>query len=316
MEKFASVIGGINIDIKGTAFSEINESGSYPGEVFISPGGVARNVSENLARLGIDVKLFGCVGDDHFGNLILNETASAGVDTDYIIKAKGMKTSAYLSAAGSNKDFFYAVNDMQNSMELITPLYLKQIQEVLGKSSLIVLDTNPDAEFLNEAVRFANEKNIPVFIDTVSDKKALKVSDISGKIDYLSPNNSEFVKLFGDYRGTGELEKKLNEGKFDNFSYILLKKDKEGADVICSAEKIIYHTDALNTAIKEVSGAGDAFNAGFIFSIIESGPGNADVVKAAWTGSCAASFALKSFRSVSEDLTKESLTELYNIKFK
>ena len=43
---------------------------SNPGHISLSAGGVTRNVCENLARLGADVKLLSCVGDDTFGAFI------------------------------------------------------------------------------------------------------------------------------------------------------------------------------------------------------------------------------------------------------
>ncbi|MEA4820923.1 MAG: PfkB family carbohydrate kinase, partial [Erysipelotrichales bacterium] len=49
------VIGGANIDIQGTPFEKLKYKDSNPGIISYSFGGVARNVAENLARLGDNV---------------------------------------------------------------------------------------------------------------------------------------------------------------------------------------------------------------------------------------------------------------------
>lgn len=314
MENYVSIIGGINIDVKGAADSGSAESDSHQGKIYISPGGVAGNIAENLALLEIPVYLFGCVGDDYFGNLILDLAKSKNVNTDYVIKSPEINTSVYLSVSNKDKSFYYAVNDMKNSTDLITTKYVRKNFDVLKNSRMIVLDTNLSAEVLNETVKFSNENNIPVFIDTVSSEKAAKVNNISGTIDFLSPNRAEFKELFGKYKDMGDLLNMMRKGKFRKYKYIILKQDKDGVDIIDTEENIIHNCGSLIVEILESSGAGDAFNAGFIFSLLN----NEDLFNkfdvSGKIGLCASYFALRSYNSVSENLTKKSLLEFYNQK--
>ena len=48
---------GSNVDITGTPVDRLVPEDSNPGKVTISAGGVGRNVAENIAKLGISVKL-------------------------------------------------------------------------------------------------------------------------------------------------------------------------------------------------------------------------------------------------------------------
>jgi pseudouridine kinase len=50
------VIGGANVDIKGRSSGAFIGGTSNPGDVMVSVGGVGRNIAENLARLGLDVR--------------------------------------------------------------------------------------------------------------------------------------------------------------------------------------------------------------------------------------------------------------------
>ena len=62
-----TVIGGANIDISAKYNSAVTATGdSNQGQIFTSAGGVARNIAENLARLGSAVQLITGLGDDGF----------------------------------------------------------------------------------------------------------------------------------------------------------------------------------------------------------------------------------------------------------
>ena len=65
-------VGAANLDLNGASCAPLHLRDSNPGHISLSAGGVTRNVCENLARLGADVKLLSCVGDDVFGSYILS----------------------------------------------------------------------------------------------------------------------------------------------------------------------------------------------------------------------------------------------------
>ncbi len=309
MKGIVSVIGGINIDIKGIADSESIESDSHPGKIHLSPGGVGRNIAENLSLLGLNVKLFGCVGDDVFGRMILDKTNSSGVNTERVIINPEVNTSAYLSASNKSRDFHYAVNDTQRTSDPVTADYIRSNSKALKESRMIVLDTNLNADALKEAVSFANENGIPVFVDVVSAEKSVRVEKIDGHIDFLSVNRAEFRKLFGDEDDVPDIFKLTGREDCRKYSVIILKKDKDGADVLDVAAGRIHRFKPIRTDAVEVNGAGDAFNAGFIYSILN----DESIDTAGKFGICASYFALQSLNSVSEKLTKESLMEVYNL---
>ena len=84
MERYVTVIGGINVDVKGYPENELLPGTSNPGRVHISPGGVGRNIAHNLALLGVPVYLLSAVGDDGFGREALSGTQQAGVRVEHV----------------------------------------------------------------------------------------------------------------------------------------------------------------------------------------------------------------------------------------
>jgi len=77
------VVGAAGVDIKVQPRTETVElAGSNPGTIRWSWGGVARNMAENLARLGAEVHLITAVGDDGWGHALLHSLRELGINTD------------------------------------------------------------------------------------------------------------------------------------------------------------------------------------------------------------------------------------------
>jgi len=73
---YIALLGGINMDVAVHAHGALRTGDSNPGRVQCSPGGVARNVAENLLRLGLDARLLGVLGDDVFGQALWQSGAA------------------------------------------------------------------------------------------------------------------------------------------------------------------------------------------------------------------------------------------------
>src|SRR5699024_10750096 len=76
------VVGGANLDIKARTTAALTARTSNPGVVSMSPGGVGRNIAENLARLGTSTRLVCALGRDDSGTRLASDTLDAGVVLD------------------------------------------------------------------------------------------------------------------------------------------------------------------------------------------------------------------------------------------
>ena len=106
-------VGAANADLNGASLAPIHLRDSNPGHISLSAGGVTRNVCENLARLGADVKLLSCVGDDTFGAFIRRSCEDAGVDASHLYEARGASSSMYLSILDADGDMLVGMSDMR-----------------------------------------------------------------------------------------------------------------------------------------------------------------------------------------------------------
>lgn len=66
-----NIIGGITTDIEGNPYGQLIMGESNPGKISMSYGGVGRNITENLARLGAEVGFVSVAGDDFTGRGVI-----------------------------------------------------------------------------------------------------------------------------------------------------------------------------------------------------------------------------------------------------
>ena len=300
MSDYVCAIGGINADVKGVSAGHSEDS--HPGKVIVTPGGVARNISENLALLGMNVYLFGCAGDDILGRLVLESTEKAGVNTERVIVSQNRKTGIYLSVSDENGNLIRALNDMRETSAMIGREYFEKNLEFILRSRMIILDTNLEAEVLTYITSAAEGKKIPVFVDAVSSSKVTKVMSVKSEIEYLSLNASEYRSLFGRDYESG----KHNPRESANIKNILVRNGAKGATLLTGNNESF--TDAAAAEVVEPNGAGDAFNSGFIYGILK-GSGKGDSMT---YGKCASKFVLESECSAGGNLNADNLESLFN----
>lgn len=254
-----AVIGGANVDIAGFINNETIARDSNPGKIRISSGGVGRNIAENLARLGVNTKLITAVGDDLFSQKIIEDCIAAGVDTSLSRKISGAPSSIYLAVLNKKGEMDLAVSDMEVIEEISTD-YLKNIQAVLNRASIIVMDTNLSNASLEYVAETYGNK---LYLDTVSTAKALKVRPFLRKCHTIKPNRKEAEALTG-------MEIKTLAQANDALSFFL-DLGLNSAIISMGEKGVVYGSRTergkfkLNkTDISNATGAGDAFMAGLV----------------------------------------------------
>ena len=110
MKQWVVVVGGTNMDVVARTTAPLVAATSNPGRTRISPGGVGRNVAENLARLGSRVALVSTVGSDPDGDWLLEATAAAGVDVSPVLR--GGQTGRYVALLDAGGELVAGVSDM------------------------------------------------------------------------------------------------------------------------------------------------------------------------------------------------------------
>ena len=191
---FVLAIGAANMDITGNTEHALAAQDSIPGRSRCAPGGVARNVAENLARLGRDVRLISAVGDDLYGASVTESTRRAGVDVQGYQVMAGQATSTYLSLHGPDGDMALALNDMA-ILEHLTPDRLAASAGLLHRAGAALVDCNLSEATLRWVVGQAGDT--PLFAEPVSAFKCRLLLPWLGRIPTLKANRLEAQALTG-----------------------------------------------------------------------------------------------------------------------
>lgn len=76
------------------------------GGLEYQPGGKGANQAVAMAKLGADVTMFGCVGDDSAGRRLLENLRACGVAADAVEMLKGVPTGQAIITAGGGDQYY------------------------------------------------------------------------------------------------------------------------------------------------------------------------------------------------------------------
>ncbi len=193
---FAVVVGGVNIDIQGKCFLPFKAGDSNPGSLTVSPGGVGRNIAENLVRLGTRVELVSVLGDDDLSATITESCESIGIGLKGMIRLSDSPASRYLCILDSDGRLAGAVAAM-DAMESLTPEALSRRASLLDEAEMILIDANiPEASIEWLAARYPKGTKRPLLgFDPVSVAKAGRGRRSLGTFAFAKPNRAEAALL-------------------------------------------------------------------------------------------------------------------------
>lgn len=235
---------------------------SFVKDLQLFPGGSAANTIVGLSRLGVKSAYIGKVGDDAEGEILLEDLKREGVETKAVIKAKGRSGTAIIF-----------VDDMGNRAILVDPgvndtIRYEEIDlEFATKFSLLHLTS-----FIckNGFDSFNSQKKIVENFELVSFDPGLPYAErgkdemmkILKKTTIFLPNKIEIERMFGtDYRTAAE--DCISMG----IEVVVVKLGKEGCWIRSSETEL--KVQARSVRVVDTTGAGDAFNAGFLYGYLK-----------------------------------------------
>ena len=263
-ENYVTVIGGSNMDIQGSPNNPLVMYDSNPGKVDISMGGVGRNIAENLSRLNVNTKLISAIGNDLYGNTILSECKNLNIDVNDCLVSDEYSTSIYVSILNNSKDMQLAISHM-DIIEKLDESFIHSKHKSIDDSKAIVIDTN----LSNEAIDFITRtySHLPIFVDTVSTAKCLKIKDILDRFEGIKLNKYEAETLSGiKIENLDDVKKSceffINKGIKNVFITL------GGDGVYCANTDKAVHIPGVKINIINATGAGDAFMSGIMYGFM------------------------------------------------
>ena len=261
---YVTVIGGSNMDIQGVPGKSLVMFDSNPGRVDISLGGVGRNIADNICRLGLGTKLISAIGNDLYGNKILSECKSYGIDVDDCYISNEHSTSIYVSILNGSNDMQVAISHM-DILDKLDMSYISSKHQSINDSLAIVIDTNLSEDVMDYIT--TTFSHIPIFVDTVSTSKCMKIKNMIGRFNTIKLNQYEAEALSG-MKIDGIDDIKLCSQYFLNkgVKNVFITLGKDG--VFCANAENSVHVKGVKVDIVSATGAGDAFTAALVYSYL------------------------------------------------
>ena len=305
-DDYVVVIGGANVDIGGTPYNELIPEDSNPGRITVTFGGVGRNIAHNLANLGVNTKLITAVGNDPFGNEILNYCEKYGIDTEYSIKVDDVRSSLYMYINDKKGDMKLALSDMEICSH-ITPEYIDKCADIINRSSAVVADCNLTHETL---MHIREVSKVPIFIDTVSVNKSPKIKNNLSGIYSIKPNiiEAEYltdIKINNSEDCAAAAMKLIDQG----VEKVFISMDKDG--ILAADKDKIYVTANYDAEPVCTTGAGDSSTAAVVWAYLLNHDEDY-LITASMASNAAAAMTIEVQESINNDITPELLLHRMN----
>jgi pseudouridine kinase len=294
-------IGGAAVDRKFHARIPIMLETSNPVTSERSFGGVARNVAETLARLGVRSSLVSLIGDDENGRSIVRHLADVGVDTRRIAVSDHCCTAEYVAVLQPDGNLALGLADMAIFDEF-SPDLLDRAWPDIASSAWIFADCNLPSDTIGELVARCRRHSIMLAVDAVSTSKAMRLPrDLRG-IDALFLNLDEARALLHPdgigrspsmHAATTLVERGATRAIVTCGAAGLVAADGSGPKILRSAE----------AQVVDATGAGDSLIAGTMIGLMQDRP----LADAARLGMIAALLTIEHAATVRPDLSLATL---------
>ena len=251
------VVGSINVDMVFTSKVRPNAGETVLGDQFsIIPGGKGANQAVAASKLGAEVYMIGCIGNDSNGEFSLKNLKNMNVNTDCIEKINVTPTGVANIIVAEQDNSIIVIS---GSNYKITKETISKYKNIILTADIVLLQLEIPIEVVEYTLQLCKENNISVILNPAP---AVKLSrSMIENSTYITPNEHELKIIFG----------KDNLHDTDNIiknypNKLIVTMGSKGVKYFDGNEIKsipIYEVDIVDT-----TGAGDTFNGGLASSLV------------------------------------------------
>lgn len=297
-------LGGAVMDRKYRLHAPARMETSNPAEGLRSHGGVARNVAETLAALGLKPEFVSAVGEDAAGRELLDHLRARGVEVGRALTISGARTAEYAALLDPAGDLILAAADMA-IFDLLTPEALAPLQPHFAAAAWVFADANLPAETLAGLIARQGGGGHRLAVDAVSVPKALRLPQNLSGLDLLFLNADEAAALLASPRPASPEAALAAARALCARGAGRVHLSMGAAGLALAGEGVEAFVPALPAALVDATGAGDASIAGALHALIQG----QDPLSAARIGALMGALAVESPGTVRGDLSPEMLAD-------
>nr|PZN73111.1 MAG: ribokinase [Bacillota bacterium] len=254
------VVGSLNMDLVVNP-----ERAPAAGETVFAPrldqfpGGKGANQAVAAARLGTPVAMVGRVGQDAFGDRLLESLRADGVNTGAVSRSAAAGTGTAVitvDATGQNR-----IVVVPGANAEVTPELVEAHRDLIASACALLLQLEVPVAACVRAAELAAAAGVPVILDPAPAPAEPLPESLRRHTWLITPNETEAAALTGvrveGRRGAEEAARVLAA---QGFRQVLIKLGGEGAYLFRGGEGRWF--DAFRVPVVDTTAAGDAFAGG------------------------------------------------------
>ncbi|KPV60971.1 hypothetical protein QJ48_02560 [Paenibacillus sp. A3] len=248
------VVGSANMDMvmRTSRLPEIGETMRGDG-FFLAPGGKGANQAVACAKMGAETWFMGKVGDDIFGQSLIDRLSGFGVRTDFLKREPNVTTGvAAITVCNGNNSII--LDGGANSE--VSPGYIRGYQQELLSAAAVMLQLEIPMETVYEVIHLVKGQ-VPIFLNPAP---AVPIDEaILQGVDYFTPNEIECRIYTGvEIRSTDDAIEALNKLRAKGIRYPLITLGEKGIVYYNGTENV--YKEARKVEAVDTTAAGDTFS--------------------------------------------------------
>lgn len=261
------VIGSANLDFT-VALPRLPRMGETvsAGTLLVNRGGKGANQAVAARRLGAEVRMIGCVGDDDSGGEIRRALREQGIGVDGIATSSDAATGTaliFVDREGRNQ-----IGVAPGANHRLTVEMARAGEDAIGWAEVLVSQLEVPVPVVRWALETARRHGVPTVLNPAPVQELS--DDILSLVTYLTPNAGEAEALTGievrDLESGRQAAGRLCER---GAGTVIITLGEQGA-LVCDGVSAV-HFEAFPVEPVDTTGAGDAFNGALAVGLAAGG---------------------------------------------
>ncbi len=236
------VVGSINMDLTVTTKTMPMQGETVLGDNFFTyPGGKGANQAVAAARVGANVNFVGAVGDDPFGETLLEHLKNESINVEGVATVSSAATGIANIILSENDNRIIVAS---GANMLVTPELVERNLNQIKQSDMVLLQLEVPMETVLYTLEAASTYNIPVNVNPAPYQPLPDA--LLEKASYLTPNELEVESMEKD-----PLFERIQEK-------VIVTQGNQGVRYFENSVK--QHVQSYSVDVQDTTGAGDTFN--------------------------------------------------------